>query len=164
MKFWGWQMGRKLTVTLAIALLMFVLAPMARADIITTTTGELVIPDGSQVTSVFIGPVDGVCFFAVGVDFSFKGGMGETAGCTADAGYEIINFTVPVGNLTVDVAAGAEVMTLFADDGEGFACTSADPFSPNPCPGPFLDDLTFKGPVSSLDLQNFMGILRESNR
>lgn len=50
-------MGRRLTVTLATALLIFVLAPMvASADEITTPSGILIIPDGSQVTSVFVLP------------------------------------------------------------------------------------------------------------
>jgi hypothetical protein len=74
---------RKLTVTLAIALLMFVLAPMASADEITTPGGNLlIIPDGSQVTSVFILSLGFGCGLnAIGVDFQFQDGTGSTGGC-----------------------------------------------------------------------------------
>jgi hypothetical protein len=158
MKFWGWQMVRKLTVTLAIALLMFVIAPIASADLITTPTGILVIPDGSQVTSVFLAtPV------SFGVDFQFQGGTGSTSGNFLDGYGESITFTVPVTNLSFTAIILTFEGNIFADGVPVFVCSDFPPLPPtNPCPSqPF--DLTLSGPIDRLGLDttfatNYAGI------
>jgi hypothetical protein len=154
-------MGRKLTVTLAIALLTFVLAPLARADSITTPSGLLIIPDGSQVTSVFVVPMFGSCFNIIGVDFQFQGGTGSTISCTNVEGNNTnITFTVPVTDLSLTAIIPPEDnagLSALSADGVGvfaFACSN-DPF-PNPlhpCPGTI--DLTLSGPISDLFLFSF---------
>jgi hypothetical protein len=142
-------MSRKLTVTLGIALLMLVLAPMASADLITTPTGILVIPDGSQVTSVFL--VSPVVF---GVDFQFQGGTGSTFGNVLDGYLGKITFTVPVTNLSFTAIMLTQVGSIFADAPSGqvpvFGCSDFPPLPPtNPCPGqPF--DITLSGPIDRL--------------
>ena len=148
-------MGRKLlTVAIAIALLMFVLAPMASADIITTPTGVLIIPDGSTVTDIFSIKSGPVTIF--GVDFSFPGGTGTTSGDFDDGDGTEINFTVPVTNLSVSLILDSDVADISFD---------VFPFHislcsfPGPCPGTL--DLTLTGPISNLELgtdQAFGGI------
>src|SRR5262245_49387984 len=110
-------MGRKLAVTLAVALLIFVLAPMASADIITTPGGFLVIPDGSQITSVFITFEFPACGFHVGLDFQFQGGTGSTSGCFPEGNFTVINFTVPVTDLSLTALIPAEFAQLTVDGG-----------------------------------------------
>jgi hypothetical protein len=145
MKFWGWQMGRKLTVTLAIALLMFVLVPMASADLITVPEGILVIPDGSQVTSVFNAP-EPPCFQAIGVGFAFQGGTGTTSGCFDNGDGGGITFTVPVTNLSLTAMDGSPAFEIFADGVGVYFCeiSSFNSF----CPGTV--DLTLSGLISDL--------------
>ena len=154
---------RKLTVTLAIALLMFVLAPMASADEITTPGGNLlIIPDGSQVTSVFILPLGFGCGLnAIGVDFQFQDGTGSTGGCFNGGDFTSIVFTVPVTDLSLTLLLGANANELSADGATVFECFFF-PSSPTPCPeGVQTIDLTLSGPVSALSWdseQGFSGI------
>lgn len=152
-------MGRKLSVTLAIALLMFVLAPMARADEITTPGGNLLfIPDGSQVTSVFILSVGFGCGLnAVGVDFQFQGGTGDTGGCPNSGVFTDIAFTTPVTDLSLTTLIAGEIATLSADGATVFQCNS-EPFPGNtPCPATGMLNLALGGPISSLFLGSFQG-------
>jgi hypothetical protein len=148
-------MSRRLTVTLAIALLMFVLAPMASADEITTPSGILIIPDGSQVTSVFVLPPDTFDFGpAFGVDFSFQGGTGSTYGTINEGDVGSITFTVPVTDLSFTAIVDGNYGQLSAD-GFGYSCYN--PAVPNHslCGTPF--DETVSGPVSEITWNNFKG-------
>jgi hypothetical protein len=139
-------MGRKLTVTLAIALLMLVLAPLARADQITTPDGILVIPDGSRVT----GTAFFQSFFPVyGVYFQFPGGTGFERGNYDDGDGGYINFTVPVTNLsfTAILSGGSGVLSAYSTQaGYGYseACYGTQA---SPC-GTF--NVTTSGPITSL--------------
>jgi hypothetical protein len=129
----------RLTVTLAIALLMLVLATMASADTISTPNYPLVIPDGSTVTSIFIPPSPGI-----GVTFTFPDGYGqaeEFAGnylpngeYAAGGTLGFFYFNVPVTNLSLTATLGnATFGELQVSPVAFFVCTSA-------CPGLF--DLT----------------------
>jgi hypothetical protein len=140
-------MGRKLTVTLAIALLTFVLAPMASADEINTPGGTLIIPDGSQVTSLF--PVVGSLGQAYQVDFQFLGGTGTNRGDFEDGNVTNIMFTVPVTNLSFTAVLDGRFGQITADS-FNFQCGPGVPGVPGAECGTF--DFTLGGPISSLDL------------
>jgi hypothetical protein len=137
-------MGRKLGVTLAVAMLMFVLVPMASADLITTPTGILVIPDDSQITAVLFFPPA-----TFGVDFQFPGGTGSAIGNFNDGDQTSITFTTPVTNLSVDLRLATDVVEIFPFD--VFPCSA--PL--NACPETL--DLTLGGPTSDLLLDTFPG-------
>jgi len=94
-------MGRKLAATLAMALLTFVLVPMASADLITTPTGVVLIPNGSQVTSLSIISDAPFCNQVIEVSFQFQGGTGSTWRCPVDITSTSLNFTVPVTDLFI---------------------------------------------------------------
>jgi hypothetical protein len=141
-------MGRKLTVTLGIALLTFVLAPMASADEINTPGGFLIVPDGSQVTSLF--PVVGSIEQAYQVDFQFIGGTGSNRGDFEDGDVTNIMFTVPVTNLSFTALLNGQNGQIGTDSGFGFQCSDAYfPPAPPTC-GEF--SFTLGGPISSLDV------------
>ena len=153
----GGRMGRKLAVTLAVALLMFVFAPMATADLITVPGGRvLVIPDGSQITSVFLLIQFPGCGNTIGLDFQFQGGTGSTFGCTNDVTVTDINFTVPVTDLSITALITGLSNTLFANGGfpPVFQC---DFFPTDTCPETGMLNLTLGGPISSVLLSSFMG-------
>ena len=141
-------MGRKLTVSLAIALLTFVLAPMASADSIETPLGPLIIPDSSQITSTFVIPSLSGFGFTYGVDFRFSDGTGfdRQDFIESDGG---ITFTVPVTNLSFSavLASGGNGSLEASNGAELDPCPGGEPITF--CgPGPF--DFTLSGPVSSL--------------
>ena len=155
--FWGWLMGRKLTVTLAIALMMFAFAPMmARADTITTPNGyPLIIPNGSQVASIFT--INNPSDPGLGVTFSFSGGTGEATEFPRDGGGSVIDFTAPVTNLTftafLDAADSGSIEALsptgggfYFDCGIGMTRCPSDPFQ-----------LSVSGPVSEISIGAFQG-------
>jgi hypothetical protein len=146
-------MGRKSTVTLAIALLTFVLAPMASADEIKTPDGILIIPAGSQVTAVFVVPNSHPLIF--GVDFQFPGGTGSNSGDFIDGDGSTIKFTVPVTNLSLNAVIGGSEGLLSAD-GFFFSCPGQFPNPSNFCPGPF--SITISGPVTTLNVGTADGI------
>lgn len=137
-------MGRKLAVTLAIALLMFALAPMvASADTVTTSVGTLTIPDGSTVTSILYFPTGGVM-----VDFSVPDGSGDIEQLPTVGTFGQINFTIPVTNLNLVGFLGpgglGEVELFASSPTFSFSLDCSDTSSV--CPGPF--DVTLSGPVS----------------
>jgi hypothetical protein len=145
------QMGRRLTIALAVAVLLFVLVPTASADEITTNAGFLLTPEGSQVTSVFVLPSFGVCFNVIGVDFQFPGGTGSTVGCQIDIDATFITFTVPVTDLSLSVIpAGSDFAILSANNFSEILFQCGVPSTPSPCPATI--DLTFSGPISDLAL------------
>jgi hypothetical protein len=152
MKFWGWQMGRRLTVTLAIALLVFVLASMARADTVTSPYGyTFTIPDGSVVTSFFNSR--GLIF---GVDFSFPDGSGLVQRELGIGEFGQIDFAIPVTNLKLIGflgAGGPGEQELSASSPTGFTFALCDNPIPTECEGPF--DVTLSGPVSQVTFDSF---------
>jgi hypothetical protein len=141
-------MRRKLAARLAVALLILVLAPIASADFITTPGGTLLIPDGSQITSVFIDPnLPGCGFNVVGLNFQFQGGTGSTIGCFNDGETTNINFRVSVTDLFLTALTGEDA-AIFTDSGPVFQCSPAP--SDNHCPAGGMLNLTLDGPISSL--------------
>ena len=162
-------MSRKVAVTLALAMLMFVLAPATLADLIFTPTGVVLIPEGSQVTSQSVIGGFGNCQNNVEeVDFKFQGGTGSTISCLGVEGnLTTIEFTVPVTDLslTAIISPANHFASLTADNGFVFEC-SDDPAFPPPCPvfGSIVFgsiELTLGGPISFLQLvsnDDFSGI------
>ena len=162
-------MSSKVAVTLALALLIFVLAPTARADLIFTPTGVVLIPEGSQVTSQSVIGGFGNCQNNVEeVDFKFQGGTGFTVSCLGIEGnLTAIEFTVPVTDLSLHaiISPANHSASLTADNGFDFEC-SDDPAFPPHCPllGSIVflpDELTPSGPISFLQLisnDDFSGI------
>ena|SRR5215472_15174766 len=151
-------MRRKLAVPLAVALLIFVLARRASADLITTPSGEVLIPDGSQITSVFP-TIFGNCH-TLGFDFRFQGGTGFTTSCFIEEGtITDITFTVPVTNLSLSLVVPDPSAETILSDGTSvlFECHDENPFEPNPIPCPGTIDLTLSGPISFLFLSSFPG-------
>jgi hypothetical protein len=131
-------MGRKLNVTLGIALLMLVFASVARADSIESPFGPLIIPSGSQVTSTFTSPgIFGSLVYGVNFQFTDGTGFDEDGFIQSDGG---ITFTVPVTNLSFSGILGT--------GGECDLGTSSGPLvNVFPC-GNF--DFTLSGPITGI--------------
>lgn len=142
--------GCKVKILAAFALVLCSFLPV-RADEISTPDGLLVLPNGSQVTSIFVLPPGtfdpGASTY--GVDFSFADGIGSTLGNFNDGNQGIINFTTPVTSLTVNwLSQGSS----FIWDG-GPVCENLDPPSFCPSTGTF----TLTGSISSLTWVYFNG-------
>lgn len=123
---------------LAVAFAVLMFAALARADDITTPTGNLYIPDGSTVTAFGILPTTPLQEELFGdqyyVDYSFSDGTGVTEGNYLAAYAGAINFTEPVSSVTfdwlkdIDFAAGDNLGDSFTAPGNVFVGSGTETF------------------------------------
>ena len=98
----------KVSVSLIILILLFLITPLARAETIVlsspgTTNGlsVLIIPDGSTITSEIYSPPGGSATGLWTINFTFADGFGMSRGDTNDGDGGFITFATPVSNLTI---------------------------------------------------------------
>ena len=120
-------MVRNLAVSLASAILLLVLAPLAGRGIIVTPQGivtpkdivtpennvVVAVPDGNLMTAMdFLPPGSSLTRFSM-MGFEFQDGYGYSRGDYSDGDNGVITFTVPVSNLPVTwKGTGSELSNL----------------------------------------------------
>jgi hypothetical protein len=161
-------MARKLVVSLACAILMFVLAPLAGRGIIVTPNynGVVVVPDASLITAMYFPPLGSSVTGSSTMGFESQDGYGYAGGDYEDLDNGVITFTDPVSNLSLtSEATGSELSNLFlTSEATGSEYSMLASYAGNGLrfgsdPLPFPTQVGFQGPgISSLSRQKDKGI------
>ena len=107
-------MSRRLTLSLALAVLVLGISSLARADTIVNPdgNGELIIPDGSLITDMYFTPPGSTLTGFYTIDWTFADGYGTEWDDYNDGGFGSITFTTPVSDLVIQYVSRGQFFTL----------------------------------------------------